>query len=369
MRELRIKDICDKGSSNLKQKDVEKGNGKYPVYGASGISGYIDTYHQEKEYISIVKDGSGIGRVSFMPARSSVIGTLQYILPKEGYNIKYISYCLQSLNLSEYKQGAAIPHIYFRDYGEFVVNVEENISEQERIVALLDDQFAKIDALKANADQQLKAAKDLFQSALKEMLTPQEGWERKKFGDLCKLVRGPFGGSLKKEIFVDKGYAVYEQQHAIYKNHDIRYYIPKDKYLSMKRFAVSYNDLIMSCSGTIGRIYVIPEDAPEGIINQALLKITIKKDILPNYLAVLMESSYFKEIIASYSDGAAIKNIAAVNVLKEIDLLVPPVDEQNNILAHLDAISEKVKALQANYDQTITLCNDLKQSLLKSIFA
>ena len=113
MKELRIKDICDKGSSNLKQKDVEGKNGLYPVYGASGIISHIDTYHQEENYIAIVKDGSGIGRVTFMPAKSSVIGTMQYILPKDGFNINYIGYCLQSLDLSKYKQGAAIPHIYF----------------------------------------------------------------------------------------------------------------------------------------------------------------------------------------------------------------------------------------------------------------
>ncbi len=170
MKTLRIKDICDKGSSNLKQKDVENQNGVYPVFGASGLIGKIDTYHQNKDYIAIVKDGSGIGRVTFMPAFSSVIGTLQYILPKEGFNIKYISYCLQSLDLAHYKQGAAIPHIYFRDYGEYEVNVEENPDDQQRIVTYLDAEFAKIEALKANAEKQLQAAKDLFQKELDQKL-------------------------------------------------------------------------------------------------------------------------------------------------------------------------------------------------------
>ena len=64
MRSLKIKDICDKGSSNLKQKDVEGKQGKYPVFGASGYISSIDSYHQDKDYIAIVKDGSGIGRVS-----------------------------------------------------------------------------------------------------------------------------------------------------------------------------------------------------------------------------------------------------------------------------------------------------------------
>ena len=142
--ELRIKEICDKGSSNLKQKDVEGKTGQYPVYGASGLISHIDTYHQENNYIAIVKDGSGIGRVTFMPAKSSVIGTMQYILPKNGFNINYIGYCLQSLDLSKYKQGAAIPHIYFRDYGERIVKVTEDLTEQQSIVSYLDAAFARL---------------------------------------------------------------------------------------------------------------------------------------------------------------------------------------------------------------------------------
>ena len=190
MKELRIKDICDKGSSNLKQKDVEGKNGLYPVYGASGIISHIDTYHQEANYIAIVKDGSGIGRVTFMPAKSSVIGTMQYILPKDGFNINYIGYCLQSLDLSKYKQGAAIPHIYFRDYGERVVKVTEDINEQQSIVDYLDAAFAKIDAMKANAEKRLNEAKALFQASLKEMLEPKEEWEEKYLKDIAQYSIG-----------------------------------------------------------------------------------------------------------------------------------------------------------------------------------
>ena len=152
----------------MKQKDLLK-NGNYPVYGASGIAGYLNEYHQDKEYIAVVKDGSGIGRVSFQEPLSSVIGTMQYILPKEGYNIRYIGYCLQSLDLAGYKQGAAIPHIYFRDYGERVVNVTDDKAEQQAIVSRLDSAFAKIDAVKANAEKIVAECDAMKQALLKEM--------------------------------------------------------------------------------------------------------------------------------------------------------------------------------------------------------
>ena len=190
MKELRIKDICVKGSSNLKQKDVEGKNGDYPVYGASGVISHIDTYHQETNYIAIVKDGSGIGRVSFMPAKSSVIGTLQYILPKDGFDINYVGYCLKSLDLSNYKQGAAIPHIYFRDYGERIVRVTDDLKDQQSIVEYLDSSFAKIDAMKANAEKALNEAKALFKISQTFLLEPQEDWKRNFLTQLGDLKNG-----------------------------------------------------------------------------------------------------------------------------------------------------------------------------------
>lgn len=368
MRELRIKDICDKGSSNLKQKDVENGNGKYPVYGASGISGYIDTYHQEKEYISIVKDGSGIGRVSFLPARSSVIGTLQYILPKEGYNIKYISYCLQSLNLSEYKQGAAIPHIYFRDYGEFVVKVEENLSEQERIVSLLDTQFAKIDALKANAASQLQAAKDLFQSALKQLLTPQKGWEEKKLGEICEIARGGSPRPIKDYITNapnsvnwikigdtdPDGKYIYETKEKI-----------KPEGIKKSRW-VEKNDFILSNSMSFGRPYILKTN---GCIHDGWLVLrNYNKDLYIDFFYYVLTSPDIQHQFTIKAQGSTVSNLNTDRVAS-VSISFPSLPEQERIAARLDSISEKVKALQANYDQTIILCNDLKQALLKSIFA
>src|SRR5690606_18543905 len=102
-------------------------------------------------------------------------------------------------------------------------------------------------------------------------------WEDKPLNDVCKFVRGPFGGALKKEIFVKEGYAVYEQSHAIYSDFSsFRYRIDEEKYSELKRFSVRSGDLIMSCSGTMGKFATIPKNYEDGIINQALLKLTVK---------------------------------------------------------------------------------------------
>ena len=342
MKTLKIKDICDKGSSALKQKDVEGKSGKYPVYGASGYISSIDSYHQDKDYIAIVKDGSGIGRVSFMPAYSSVIGTMQYILPKAGYNIKYIAYCLQSLDLSKYKQGAAIPHIYFRDYGERLIKVEENLVEQERIVSLLDLEFAKIDAIKANAEKQLQDAKDLFQSALKDLLTPKEGWKEGCLGDFLNFRRG------------------YDLTHAEMKAGDIP--------VAGSSGIIGYHDVatnVSPCitvgrSGSVGKLNVYDKCWA----HNTTLFIDDFKGNSPKFLVYLVQSLG----IASYSGGSAVPTLNR-NYIHPIRTALPTcLDEQKIIVEKLDVLSEKLKELQSNYEQTIILCNDLKQSILKDIF-
>ena len=147
----KLKDICEKGSSNIKQSDLKDLTGDYPIFGASGYIQNVDFYQRNRDYIGIIKDGSGVGRTMLLPAFSSVIGTLQYILPKEGNDIKFINYALQNIDFSKSVQGAAIPHIYFKDYGETEILVPP-LSEQKRIVAEVVKYEAEIAKAKAVMD-------------------------------------------------------------------------------------------------------------------------------------------------------------------------------------------------------------------------
>ena len=113
---VRLGDVCEKGSSNIAQKDLEGHDGDYPIYGASGFIKNVDFFKQNKEYIAVVKDGAGIGRVMKLPAKSSIIGTLQYIIPCGGIDIGYLAFAMENMNLAKYFSGATIPHIYFKDY-------------------------------------------------------------------------------------------------------------------------------------------------------------------------------------------------------------------------------------------------------------
>lgn len=160
-------DVCMSASSNISQNKLANNEGDYPIYGASGLIKKVDFYHQDKPYLSIVKDGSGFGRVSKMDAYTSVIGTLQYILPKENIDLDYLNYSLMSVDFKKYVAGAAIPHIYFKDYKNEPF-LWMPLSEQKKIVQELDALRAETQKLEAIYTQKLNDLDELKKSLLQK---------------------------------------------------------------------------------------------------------------------------------------------------------------------------------------------------------
>ncbi len=246
------------------------------------------------------------------------------------------------------------------------------LPEQQRIVAILDEAFAAIAKAKNNAKQNLKNAEELFESYLQGVFeNPKENWEKKKWGDLCDFVRGPFGGSLKKSIFKNEGYVVYEQKHAIHDHfNQLRYFIDEDKFNEMIRFEVKPGDIIMSCSGvTLGRVAIVPENIQRGIINQALLKLTPKKNVSVHFIKHWLRSNIFQKIIFEYAGGAAIPNVPAAKILKDILIPFPSLKEQNQIVDNIELMLVETKKLEAIYQQKLNDLEELKKSVLQKAFA
>lgn len=157
-------------------------------------------------------------------------------------------------------------------------------------------------------------------------------------------IRGPFGSSLKRNELKSTGIPVYEQQHAIYATREFRYYIDEEKYSQMKRFTVKPKDLIISCSGTIGKVDLISEKDPIGIISQALLILRANTDIvLPEYLFYFFKSDYGYNSIISRSMGSVQVNIAKREVIENIKINIPSLKEQEKIVKILSNIDEKIK--------------------------
>lgn len=194
----KLGEVCDKASSNIVLNKVKDVKGDYSLYGASGFVQTIDFYHQDKPYIGIVKDGSGVGRVNIYPAKSSLAGTMQYILPKDITNMFYLRSYLQHLHLERYATGAAIPHIYFKDYCKENIYLPP-ITIQRQIALELD----KLNSLISMKQQQLKEFDTLAQSIFYQMFgdpaNNEKGWKRNKFSDLFALKSGA-GLSAKEQI-------------------------------------------------------------------------------------------------------------------------------------------------------------------------
>jgi type I restriction enzyme, S subunit len=200
-------------------------------------------------------------------------------------------------------------------------------------------------------------------------LSLPKGWEKNKLGDVCGFVRGPFGGSLKKNIFKPDGFAVYEQQHAIYDQfNDIRYFIDENKFNEMKRFELNSGDLIISCSGTMGKIAIVPENIKKGIINQALLKLSPSKKVSNAFLKLWMQSESFQDSLKEYSGGAAIQNIASVAILKNIEIPLPSLPEQQRIVSILDETFAAITKAKDNAQRNLQNDKELFESYLQGVF-
>lgn len=194
-------------------------------------------------------------------------------------------------------------------------------------------------------------------------------WDVKPLEYLCKpsgLVRGPFGGALKKEYFVKSGYKVYEQRNAIYKNSNIgNYYINKDKFEELARFAVKQGDFIISCSGTIGKISQIPKNHKQGVINQALLKLTIDSSkAVDKFFEVYFSWDRFQDKIIDSTQGGAMKNLVGMDVFKKTLIAIPPIPEQQAIAAALSDVDALVSSLTKLINKKKSIMQGAMQELL-----
>ena len=315
--------------------------------------------------------------------KPGIVSTLYavYHTTAEGHPAYFDHYFSRDYNLNSYLQPivrkGAKNDMKVNNYavlgGEIFV---PKLKEQQKIAECL----SSLDGLIAAEGRALEALRD-HKRGLMQQLFPQPGqtqprlrfpefrdkgeWTREKLGRICKFVRGPFGGALKKEIFVPAGYAVYEQSHAIHKDLDtFRYYIDEIKYNELKRFAVKPNDIIMSCSGTMGKFAVLSSKPTLGVINQALLKLSVDNKYDLGFIAIALELPGNQSRLLAQSAGGAIKNVVGVKLLKEIEINVPAKQEQSRIADCLTALDDRIAAQVAK----IETLRQHKRGLIQQLF-
>ena len=156
-------------------------------------------------------------------------------------------------------------------------------------------------------------------------------------------IRGPFGSALKRGDMLDTGIPVYEQQHAIYGSRQFRFHISENKYMEMKRFSIQPDDIIISCSGTVGKVSIITKDDPIGIISQALLLLRVNADVIdPLFLCYFFRSYEGYNAIVSRSSGSVQVNISKREVIEQIPLRLPDIQTQRRIVSILSSLDQKI---------------------------
>jgi type I restriction enzyme S subunit len=343
---VKLGDVCECASSNLKQSDVLNKNGDFPIYGAAGYIGNVDFYHQDKPYIAVVKDGAGIGRTKLYPANSSVIGTMQYLLPKDNILPQYLCYVVQYMHLEKYFSGATIPHIYFRDYKNEEFNLE-SIERQAEII----DVLQHIEKIMNARKQELKKLDELVKARFVEMFGNPEynslGWNEVKLSEHLDVL----GGYAFKSDMFDENVGIpvlrignINAGHFVFAN---MVYWKEDK--KLERYIMYPGDLVMSLTGTVGKddygnVCILGKDFEKYYLNQRNAKLDIKDGINKYYLAELLRVEGIKRRLTGISRGVRQANISNKDILNLV-VPLPPMELQEQFAIFVTQ-TDKSKFLQ-----------------------
>ncbi|MEE1090143.1 MAG: restriction endonuclease subunit S [Paludibacteraceae bacterium] len=327
---------------------------QYDVFGANGCIGKYNQYNHEEDEVLLTCRGATCGNINRSTPKSWINGNAMVVHPIGNDLIKdFLVYVLKSVDFSKVITGAAQPQITRTSLSSVTLSIPP-LSEQERIVSLLDLEFAKIDAIKANAEKQLQDAKDLFQSALKDLLTPKEGWKIRKFGDVCEYYK-------EQGKWVNINYIGLENIDA-HTGKLIDYKSSNE--VESSTFKFNKGDVLYGrLRPYLQKVIIAPFD---GCCSTEIFP--IKSNVVNNvYLKFWLLSDAVTDIMNESCSGCRMPR-ANMNSFKEEYIQYPSEQEQIIIANKLVDLQNMIGEIQFNYEQTITLCNDLKQSILKDIF-
>ena len=309
--------------------------------GKSFILGYTDETNNIFDNLPVIIFDDFTTSVQFVDFPFKVKSSAMKLLKNtEQADIKYCYYLLKFLQHT--------PENHKRQWlSATSQNIVElpTIEKQKNIVMKLDKILEVID----NQNKQLELLDEAIKARFVEMFGTiyDKKFDMKTLPDIVSsdknsIKRGPFGGALKKEDFLEDGYMVYEQRHAIHEDFKYaKYYVSPEKYESMIGFKVVPGDLIISCSGTLGRIAEVPMGAKEGIINQALLKISLNKDIMNNQFFIYQfRCKEIQDMLFGISRGSGIANMPSMNEVKAFKFICPPLELQNQFASFVKEIDK-----------------------------
>lgn len=305
-------------------------------------------------------------------------------------NYKFLYYVLSSEEYINYviKLGSfnTQSNVGMRTLEKSKIPFPASVREQELIASYLDMKCSKIDSIINDLEKQIeileKYKKSVITEAVTKGLNPDDEmkescvdwigkipsrWGITRFQDIAFFKKGPFGSALTISMFVDKSedsIKVYEQKNAIKKDYSLgEYYISKSYFGAMRNFEVHPGDVIVSCAGTIGECYVMPESMEKGIINQALMRVKFSDGISKKYYLYIFDF-LITEQSATDSNGSAMKNIPPLNVLKKYKVPLPSLVEQIKISDFLDKKCAEIESIIEDKKNQVDTIKKYKNSLI-----
>ena len=343
-------EVCSKGSSNIAQKDIEHNNGSYGIYGASGYIKDVDFYHQDKPYIAVVKDGAGIGRTMLLPEKTSVIGTMQYLIPNDMICVEYLYYAVTYMNLAKYFSGATIPHIYFKDYQKeklplLTIEEQRKISDSlqkiDRLIELCGSILEKIDVL----------VKSRFIELFGDPVSNPHGWEKIPLGELAEIKIGPFGTLLHKEDYIPNAHALVNPSHIIDGKIavDMKLTVSDDKYNELSAYHLNIDDVVMGRRGEMGRCAVVTENGL--LCGTGSMIIRSNGRLKADYIQKIISFPSFKTTIEDMAVGQTMPNLN-VPIVSNFMIICPPIEVQEQYYAFVEQ-TDKSKFIVINIKKNI----------------
>ena len=345
----KLGDICKLYQPHTISSKEMVDDGKYDVFGANGIIGKYNKYNHEEPEILMTCRGATCGNINVSTPKSWINGNAMvvHIKDEKTLNKSFLIYILSHIDKTHIITGAAQPQITRQTLSPLMIGYP-TLSEQERIVERLDAAFAQIDELKSNAERQLAEARALFQSALKEMLEPKEGWEIMRLGEFAYMKAGNFVKA--SEIFSDYKEGLYP----CYGGNGFRGYVKEPN---------QNGDYCM-----IGR-----QGALCGCINRAqgVFRTTEHAVIVKPYKEIPTSLVYYMLVrlnLNKYATGAAQPGLSVNHIAEAVIICVPPHEEQKRIADTLDSLKSKIDRLQEIFNNVSQECDALKQAMLRQIF-
>ena len=334
--------------------------GKYPIYGAAGYIGNVDFYHQEKPYVAIVKDGAGIGRTTLHPAKSSVIGTMQYLLPKDNVLPEYLCYVVRHMHLEKYFTGATIPHIYFRDYKNEKFNLD-SLDKQAEIIEIL----GKAESIILKRRKELAELDNLIKARFVEMFgiypANQMGWETGKIRDTVADVR--YGSSRPA---VDGGKYPYLRMNNITYGGELdlsdvkRIDVPENE---LDKCTVRRGDVLFNRTNSkelVGKTCVYDRDEMM-VLAGFVIRVRVNDRVLPEFLSAFLNTDFSKKTLSEMCKAAIGQANINAQEMQNIGLYLPPLELQRQFVQFKKQVDKSKVVVQKALDEAQNLFDSLMQ--------